>query len=107
MNAYSFKPRVVVCAAIRNKAGRIIAGARHYDSVMRPWFVRQPNWFERVVLRKLVIRAKAWYSCEQGFIDQFGVFMDRQEAYKVAEAAGQVKYGPEHSKGTLYSEDLY
>jgi len=43
----------------------------------------------------------------QGFIDQWCVFMDRQEAWKVAEAAGQIKYGRDYSKGTLYSEDLY
>lgn len=100
-------PRVVVCAAIRNKHGKVLAGARHYDSVMRQWFIRPANWFERVFLRKTFVKDKAWYSCEQGFIDQFGVFMDRQEAYQVADAAGQVKYGPEHSRGTLYSEDLY
>lgn len=101
------KPRVVVCAAIRNKQGKVVCGARHYDSVMRQIFIRKPNWFERVILRKTFVKDKAWYSCEQGFIDQFGVYMDRQEAYQVAMDAGQVKYGPEHSKGTLYSEDLY
>ena len=100
-------PRWVVCAAIRNKQGKILAGARHYDSVMRPWFIRRLNWIGRLILRKNFIKAREWYSCEQGFIDQFGVFMDRQEAYQIALANGQVKYGPEHSKGTLYSEDLY
>lgn len=30
-----------------------------------------------------------------------------QEAWKVAEADGQIKYGMDYSKGTLYSEDLY
>lgn len=52
-------------------------------------------------------RLPGWLSADQGFIDQYGVWMDRQEAYKIAEAAGQVKFGPEHSRGTLYSEDLY
>jgi hypothetical protein len=101
------KPRVVVCAAIRNKKGKVVCGARHYDSVMRQIFIRNPNWFERVILRKSFVKDKDWYSCEQGFIDQFGVYMDRQEVWKVAEQSGQIKYAPEHSKGTLYSEDLY
>jgi hypothetical protein len=99
--------RVVVCAAIRNKKGQVACGARHYDSVMRQVFIRKPNWFERVILRKTFIRHKDWYSCDQGFIDQWCIFMDRQEAWKVAEAAGQIKYGRPHSVGTLYSEDLY
>jgi hypothetical protein len=45
----------------------------------------------------------------QGFIDQYGVFMDRKEAYAVASAAGQIntrrpKGYPEYM---LFSEDLY
>lgn len=100
-------PRVVVCAAIRNKKGQLACGARHYDSAMRQVFIRKPNWFERVILGKTFVKHKDWYVCDQGFIDQFCVFMNRQEAWKVAEAAGQIKYAPEHSKGKLYSEDLY
>lgn len=89
------KVRVVVCAAIRSKDGKVVCGARHYDVAMRDQFLRGGK------------RTKKWIGAEQGFIDQFCVFMNRQEAYEVAFAAGQVKYGPEHSKGTLYSEDLY
>lgn len=92
MNA---KQRVVVCAAIRRKDGKMVCGARHYDPAMRGQFLRGGK------------RPKKWISAEQGFIDQFGVFMNREEAYKVADAAGQIKYGMDHSKGTLYSEDLY
>jgi len=89
-------PRVVVCAAIRSaKTGRVVCGARHWDDAMRGQVLVDGK------------RPAEWLSAEQGFIDQWCVFMDRQEAYKVADAAGQVKYGPEHSKGTLYSEDLY
>lgn len=48
-----------------------------------------------------------WADAEQGFIDQYGQWMTREEAWLIAEAAGQIKYAAEHSKGTLYSEDLY
>ena len=89
------KQRVVVCAAIRRKDGKIVCGARHFDAAMRGQFLRGGK------------RPKKWFSAEQGFIDQWCVFMDRQEAWKVAEAAGQIKYGRDYSKGTLYSEDLY
>ncbi|HHC1760037.1 TPA: hypothetical protein ACN7E6_005248 [Klebsiella pneumoniae] len=45
----------------------------------------------------------------QGFIDQFGVFMDRKEALQVAREAGQlniarIKTWPDNE---LFSEDLY
>lgn len=42
---------------------------------------------------------------EQGFIDQFGQFYDRQKAFDIAEAAGQI-VGTVYGR-TLYSENLY
>ena len=53
---------------------------------------------------------RANYGEKQGFIDQYGVFMTRQEAWKVAEAADQINYrcgGDDKYGGTLYSENLY
>ena len=90
------KQRVVVCAANRStKTGKIVCGARHWDSAMRGQVLVDGK------------RPDEWLSAEQGFIDQFGVFMTREEAWVVAEAAGQIKFGRDYSKGTLYSEDLY
>lgn len=45
---------------------------------------------------------------EQGFIDQWGTFMTREQAWRVAEVAGQILYrvGGDYN-GTLYSENLY
>jgi hypothetical protein len=48
-----------------------------------------------------------WRGAEQGFVDQWGTFMDRKEAYAVAVAAGQILYGPHLSGGELDSSDLY
>ena len=89
------KLRVVVCAAIRRKDGKVVCGARHFDAAMRGQILVGGK------------RPKKWLSAEQGFIDQFCVFMTREEAWKVASVAGQIKYGREYSIGTLYSEDLY
>ena len=51
-------------------------------------------------------REKFYYRSgdDQGFVDQYGVYMTRREAYIVAFTAGQV-----YSNDTreLYSEDLY
>lgn len=96
------KPRVVVCAANRSTVtGKIIAGARHWDSVMRQqveWLKGEPGD------RKM---PDEWIGAEQGFIDQYGQWMTREEAWKVAEVAKQIKYPSGWDKGTLYSEDLY
>lgn len=87
-------PRMVVCAAIVNKRnGVIICGARHYDPIMRQSL-------------GVLIGLAAWREADQGFIDQHGVFMDRKEAWKVAEAAGQIRRQVS-APGTLYSENLY
>jgi len=93
------KPQqVVVCAACR-KGSIIVAGARHFDKVMRSQ------------LRALEIKhgPTASIGWEDGFIDQFGDFLTRQEAMKIALAAGQkVNFnGCGGDKNTLYSEGLY
>lgn len=87
------KNRRVVCAACR--IGEIIlAGARHFDTVM----VRQ---MEAMTLG----RDEIGYA-EQGFIDQFGIFLTRKEAFILATEKGQIKNKP-NIPGTLFSEDLY
>lgn len=95
------KPRVVVCAA--NRYGKIILlGARHWDTQMREQANRLPV--------STIDLLRPTYGEVQGFIDQFGVFMDRREAWQVAQAAGQIKYrcgGDDKDGGTLYSENLY
>ena len=47
-------------------------------------------------------------SIEQGFIDNFGNFLTREEAWLVAKAAGQViKVCGGNGSGKLFSENLY
>lgn len=85
--------RRVVCAANRNRdSGRLICGPRHWDRTMRQQ--RHPE--------------ESFNNWDQGFIDQFGIFMSREEAYEVAERQGQIRQqcGPEAGR-TLYSEHLY
>ncbi len=89
--------RHVVCAA--NKYGDIIVpGARHHDVGMN------------CLIAALGGRKKLlddWNNAEeQGFIDQYGVFMSREEAAFVVVANNQPlrNRDPGHR---LYSEDLY
>lgn len=89
---YSVTPRRIVCAAMF-KDGRIITGARHYDKIMRA----QMEASEGIAW---------WRSCTQGFIDQFGDFLNREDAWKIAKAGRQIKRQVS-TPGTLYSENLY
>lgn len=42
----------------------------------------------------------------QGFLTSYNRFVDRHEAWKIAEREGQITNKPTH-KGILFSEDLY
>lgn len=82
----------VVCAAIRNARGVIICGARHFDNIMR---------------QQILMGEADWYDSEQGFINQRGEWLTREEAWKVANLAKQIirRVGGDDYK--LYSENLY
>lgn len=94
--------RFVVCAACKY-GDLIICGARHFDMVMH-------SQIRHIREDKLFSFEEAGRA-EQGFIDQFGVFMSREEAFEVARAAGQLNVRREktpHPDSTeLFSEDLY
>ncbi len=85
----------IVCAANKHKeTDLIIPGARHFDKFM-------------VDIMKLLSLRKVW---EQGFIDNRRNFHTREEAWKIAKAAGQIRRrvgGDCANGGTLYSENLY
>lgn len=95
------KPRYVVCAANKStKTGRIVCGARYWDSVMR----NMALYVGADGKRKMTFE---WQNCKQGFIDQYGQWMDREEALLIAKANGQVKYQTDPQSKELFSEDLY
>lgn len=97
-----YQRRVVCAANMEPGTEEIILGARHWDMSMRYAF---DVWKEANQ-----VQTKAMLFSKQGFIDQHGVFMDRQEAWKVAEAAGQIIRrvgGDTLDGGTLFSENLY
>lgn len=80
----------IVCAAIKLHEGTIICGARHHDPIMNR------------VLRIIGNSGRP----AQGFIDQWGNFLTREEALRIAHKNGQV-LEEGHSKTELFSEDLY
>ena len=91
--------RRVVCAAIQCESGELLIGVRHFSPDMRNTMSYMQDSGARFKREHV-----------QGFVDQFGVFMDRQEAWTVANDAGQIYRrcgGDESNGGTLYSENLY
>ena len=93
---YEDRPaRSVVCAA--NKYGDLVfIGVRHFCPVMQ--FNMQSYDIKKM---------RAENGEVQGFIDQFGVFMDRKEAAIVAKESGQLARYSDQFPEVLFSEDLY
>lgn len=93
--------RRVVCAAIRAADGELLLGIRHYSTDMHA------QMHQRRDGAKFAHRLDE----DQGFVDQHGVFLSREEAHKVALAAGQIVHPEKCGEGLdgpkLYSEGLY
>lgn len=110
MEQHNTKRVWIVCAAnqftfdvgVHGPETLVVTGVRHWDGLMH----RQVK----------AIDASLWIrkSCEvQGFVDNNGVFLTREEAWMIASNNGQIVrlVGNQTNKlaefGTLYSENLY
>lgn len=99
--AYTEGQQYIVCAATRNTYnGAIICSPRHYDST----FYATLNLHRETADEPSV---RGWREADQGFVDQFGKFLTRSEARRIAAATGQIRRrcGGDHEE--LYSENLY
>jgi len=94
------KPQAIVVCAACKYGDTIICGARHYDKIM----YSQLNAFSPEKKANMVrIR-----HVEQGFINQFGEFLTREEALEVVKQSGQPFNEERNGDDTkLYSEGLY
>jgi len=93
--------RRVVCAAIRAADGELLLGIRHYSDDMHRQITQRRDG------EKFLHRLDE----DQGFVDQHGVFMSREQAFDVACESGQpidrVRCGVGLNGPKLYSEGLY
>jgi hypothetical protein len=95
----NMKPtRIVVCAANKYDSGDVFIGIRHFCPIMR----QNMQGYDIQLMRQLDGEI-------QGFVDQYGVFMTREEALVVAKEAGQLnRYRPKtQPEDKLFSEDIY
>ena len=98
-----FSDNRIICAANKLSDGTLILGVRHCDAVMHK------------TREQLNIADTVWFVCEQGFIDKFGQWKTRKEAWVIACQAkqitrlcgGQVESDYERNDVKLYSENLY
>ena len=93
----------VVCAANKNEVtGLIICGARHWDDLM----CSQADAAEQSPIT--YNNTDPW---EQGFVDQFGKFLTREEAAKIVRENKQPLHGElayqVNTVDYLFSEHLY
>lgn len=87
----------IVCAAIKAEDGDLLLGIRHYSNDM----------VEQIDNRTDGYKFYHRNGDDQGFVDQDGVYLTRDEAYIVAKEAGQIVYDLGFSNNKLYSEHLY
>lgn len=88
-------PRLIVAAALKTKEGFLIVGARHMDGIMR------------ATMAKLNIKPSDIPRANHGFIDNFGVWVDRVEALEIATSQKQLRFIKVNPINKLFSEDLY
>ncbi len=86
--------RRIVCAAIRAANGDLILGIRHYSEDMH-YAIRA-----RADGRRFENR----HDDDQGFVNTWGEYLTRKEAYKVAVHNNQIR---DPAAGNGYSEHLY
>lgn len=93
--------RRIVCAAIRAEDGQTLLGIRHYSGDMYTQIYAR-NDGEKFCHRS---------GDDQGFVDQHGVYLTREEAYIVAKEANQITDEGAcrniHGTWRLFSEGLY
>lgn len=90
----------IVCAANRLPDGHVILGARHWDKFMHQ---AADAHLGHMGLQEADLECG---DAEQGFIDQWGTFYSRTDAWVIAERAGQI-IRQVSTPGELYSENLY
>jgi hypothetical protein len=101
----------IVCAAQRHRDGRIVCGARHFDDLMWQQILQMtPAAWQSLKISNEAppVEAQHWSRFSRsGFVNQFCEFLTREEAWLVAEAAGQIIRDRDWMTGRLHSEHLY
>lgn len=94
-----YHTKLIIVAAANRYRGIIVMGTRHHSPSMT-------NTIEAYGGIE-ALRKYCGDDGEQGFVDQYGTFYDRKEAWILAEQNGQIRYPDVCGPGRLFSENLY
>lgn len=101
----------IVCAANYFPGAGIILGPRHWDETMHSAYEKMEREHElRRVMNPELEDFPPGHKFAEGFIDKRGKWLTREEAWVIAEAAGQIIRrvgGDTLNGGRLFSENLY
>ncbi|THA09433.1 hypothetical protein [Rodentibacter pneumotropicus] len=98
-------PELIVCAAIKFQIETATTKPKPVDELVLP-MVRHYSMDSRNVLNFI----DDYYDVEeieQGFITNFGRFINRKEALEIAKANNQIRFDIGYEPDELYSEMLY
>lgn len=101
--------RYIVSAAQRNADGRVIMSVRHMDHLFwRNVLDLSADQSLSLPTGGLPHKVTLWQGCEQGFVDNRGDFLTREQAWPVALEARQILQKELNwQRGCLHSEHLY
>jgi len=87
-----FREEEVIVSAAVLIGDTIVTGVRHFDKIMQ-------GQIDRMGLDRK--------GCKQGFVTNKMRFVDRDEAWEIAQMNKQLWWGQDRPPGKLFSEDLY
>lgn len=100
--------RRIVCAAQRHADGRVMLSVRHMDHGFWRTLLELPAGDVLPRGGQVPVAVVEWRDCEQGFVDNRGEFLTREDAWPVALEAGQILPAElQWCRGQLHSEHLY
>lgn len=102
--------RVVSAACRHRPTGLLVVGARHFDKFMRAQIFSLQGYDKCRAASgdwKDMMSSDDWKDLDQGFIDNFGDFLTREEAWWLADFNDQIRHPEYGREGFLFSECLY
>ena len=87
-----FRDEEVIVSAAILIGDTIVTGVRHFDKIMQ---------------RQIELAGLDRKGCKQGFVTNKMRFVDRDEAWEIAQRNKQLWWGQDRPPGSLFSEDLY
>lgn len=87
---------IIICAAVRASDGYVFRGQWHATAMYAPFGLQGMPAYED----------ERPHGDDQGFVTSLNRYVTREEAWDIAEKAGQLNDRPNKKRGYLFSEDI-